>query len=383
MSGLGAWTSALGVFSVIGILVCGHYPRRLLGRVVPYLGFLTWIGISLGWALPDFWGVQNGILYILFGSLVIISGVVAGRDPGKTHELVRRCMLWIDSIALAIVLASLVVGGLPTAEGVWWFGPRGLALLGLIPLSWHLAGWYYGVRGSLIPVCLWLAAIALSLSRTATAVSLLLFGMTSLLQLRFRRTNPVWSTAVFLGLLIIAGAVVRYSDVFRGRLFGGDTALAIGTARINTEGRLELWDLVASSARRSPMIGNGLGSSQAVVNAAYPRFAGVGHPHNDYLRMWHDFGLIGLLLFVAALGGWLVVLFRRWYRAERWGSDSTQLELSATLGLLGVLLAMLTDNVIVYVFAMGPLGVLVGAGLGLRAHSVGPPIQNSRHAAGL
>jgi hypothetical protein len=38
--------------------------------------------------------------------------------------------------------------------------------------------------------------------------------------------------------------------------------------------------------------------------------------------------------------------------------------LAAALGVIGVLLAMLTDNVIVYVFVMGPLGVLLGAGLG-------------------
>jgi O-antigen ligase len=100
-----------------------------------------------------------------------------------------------------------------------------------------------------------------------------------------------------------------------------------------------------------------------VINAASE---GVGHPHNDYLRLWHDFGVVGLLLFLGAVGGWLVILFRNWYHAERSRVYSGQLFLAGALGLLGVLLAMVTDNVIVYVFVMGPLGVLVGAGLGLR-----------------
>lgn len=359
VSGLGALTIGLATFAAGGVLVCGRYPLRLVVRVLPYLGFLAWMGLSVAWAPPDFSGIQNGILYVLFGSLLLISGVVSARHPANAEELIHRCVLWIDCVALGIIVLVVVSRGLPTEDATsWWVGPRSIALLALIPLSWHLAGWYYGVRGSFIPTCLWLAAVVLSLSRTVTAISLVLLGMTCFFQLRFRLRNAASSMALFLVSLTIATALVLHSRTFRDRVFGGDVALQVGSARINTEGRMDMWQRVISSARESPIAGKGLGSSMAVL-------AGE-HPHNDYLRIWHDLGVVGLLFFLAAAGGWLVILFRSWYQAERHRSHSAQLELAGALGLLGVLLAMVTDNVIVYVFVMGPLGVLVGAGLGLR-----------------
>jgi O-antigen ligase len=138
----------------------------------------------------------------------------------------------------------------------------------------------------------------------------------------------------------------------------------VGSTRIDTSGRLEIWAAVIASAREDPVTGKGLGSSQVLLGAADPG-ASPEHPHNDYLRLWHDLGLVGLLLFLTAAGGWMVILLRSWYQAEQLGRGTAQLKLAAALGLLAVLLAMITDNVIVYVFVMGPLGVIVGAGLGL------------------
>lgn len=366
ISGLGVWTSVLAIFATGGLLSCGPYPKRLLLQVLPYFSLLAWAALSMIWAPPDFWGVQNGTLYALFGSLVVIAGAVSARHPFAAQLLIGRCILWIDCISLGIVLASVALWGLPVAPGTWLFGPRGFALLGLIPLSWHLAGWYSGARGSFILSCLWMIAIGLSLSRTAAAISLLLLGVTTCLSLRLRLRKALWSSGFLLMTLTAAGALVVFNDTFRDRVFGGDRALDVGFTAINTEGRLDIWKIVVSSALESPIVGKGLGSSQVVLNSRYPRLRGAVHPHNDYLRLWHDFGIVGLFLFLLSAGNWLLVLFHRWYHAERQTNRCGHVELAGLLALLGVLLAMVTDNVIVYVFTMGPLAVLVGAGMGFR-----------------
>jgi O-antigen ligase len=91
----------------------------------------------------------------------------------------------------------------------------------------------------------------------------------------------------------------------------------------------------------------------------------VRHPHNDYLRLWHDLGAVGLGLAAGALLLWLAALFRGWRRAARAGHPAQAVQLAAFLVLLELLLAMITDNVLIYPFFMGAAGILVGTAFGM------------------
>jgi O-antigen ligase len=132
---------------------------------------------------------------------------------------------------------------------------------------------------------------------------------------------------------------------------------------INVAGRVEAWDLVVRSARESRIVGKGIGSSNVLLMS---HFVGgsFDHPHNDYLRVWHDLGLIGLGLLLFALFSWASILAREWYHAERQGKPAACTELAGLLALLALMLAMVTDNPIVSTYIMAPTGILVGAGLG-------------------
>jgi hypothetical protein len=123
-----------------------------------------------------------------------------------------------------------------------------------------------------------------------------------------------------------------------------------------------MWPLTWHSFLESPWIGKGAGSAGKLV---FERTGRLSHPHNDYLRILHDFGLVGLLLW--ALG--FIILVRRTWRAWRHadvsGSQLAHVHLAAFLALAVVGIDMITSNPIVYIFIMGPLGVLVGSSLGL------------------
>jgi O-antigen ligase len=94
----------------------------------------------------------------------------------------------------------------------------------------------------------------------------------------------------------------------------------------------------------------------------------VGHPHNDYLRLWHDLGLVGLGLFVLALASWGLILARGVYPAVTRGGQAAYMELAGLLALLALTLAIVTDNALVYPAVMAPMGILIGAGLGTGSH---------------
>ena len=374
VSGLGALTIIQAALACGALLACRYLPTRVLFRVLPYLALLVWAGMTSLWAPPNFGGVQNALVYLLFGLLLVTAGSLSARNPLRMHQLIDRSVRWLDWVGLGLVVSNVVVNGLhnPAAES-WLVGPRSLALVGLLPLSWHLAQWYHNRGKSVLPACLWLSAIFVSQSRTTTAASLLLVTIVFVLQLQFRPRRTAGSLSLLVLSVAVVAATVLYAAPFRQRFLSDQAGPEVGSVRLKIAGRSEIWSAVVASARKSPVLGQGMGSSQTATVSEFGDL--IGHPHNDYLRVWHDLGAIGVSLFVLSLGCWFTILFRDWYWAERLRDTRAEMMLAAFLALLGVALGMVTDNAIIYPFVMGPLGVLLGAGLGARArlYTTHPP----------
>jgi O-antigen ligase len=369
LSGMGALTIVEVGMAGVGLLACHRYPKSLLLRTLPCLCFIAWIGLSVIWAPPRMGGMQNALVYILFGAMVLFGGTLTARNDWQIERLIDRGMLWISSVGLSLVAVELVLHGLPRdLEEGWWIGPRPLAILGLVVLSRYLARWYYGDKRARIWIVLWIAAIVMSISRAATATSLALVCVMVLAQMRFRRRRVAITLPVALGAVILVITLALTWTPFYERMFTGD-AVKVGQTSINVSGRVAMWTAVIESAREEPLIGKGLGSAQEVVGETFAHTRGqMLQPHDDYLRIWHDLGAIGLALFLAAGVVWMWLLGRRWYQAERTSRRGASLELTAFLTLLALSVVAFTDNPIVYQSVMGPAGLLVGAGLGARSY---------------
>jgi O-antigen ligase len=122
-----------------------------------------------------------------------------------------------------------------------------------------------------------------------------------------------------------------------------------------------MWAMLWDSAVREPVLGHGVATSSLMIDEYFP---GLGHPHNDYLRFFHDLGLVGLGLWLAFHVYAVLVLFLRARAALRAGSPDQGYHVVATLGLVALGLTMFTDNTVSYAFVMLPLGVMVGCSLG-------------------
>ncbi len=367
VSAMGFLTIALVCATAAAVIACRVYPRRLVFAVTPYGLFLAWVATSVLWAPLTVMGAQNGAVYLLFGLAVLLSGTIAARHPLAMEWTIDRGVRWIDRIGLSLVLASLLMLGLPEGDGGWFIGPRSFALLGLLPLSWHLAQWQAGVGRSGVLAWLWVTAIGLSLSRTATGVAVLYVGIIFVLQLQWSLRSLLLRTPALALAFGITAFIIMGHTPMAERLFTGDTSIEVGGVAVNASGRLNIWTAVSDSARQSPIVGKGLGSSQLAAGVL-----DIDHPHNDYLRVWHDFGYIGLAMLMATFFGWSVQLLRSWRKLSR-GGEPAPMQAAAFLALLGLLIVATTDNAIIYPFVMAPLGVLVGAGLGATAYGWGGP----------
>jgi O-antigen ligase len=130
---------------------------------------------------------------------------------------------------------------------------------------------------------------------------------------------------------------------------------------VNTSGRDRIWQSVSDSAAESPWFGKGPGSAGIAVNKVNKTI----HPHNDYLRLLHDFGKLGLGIWALGYGGLFVQALQNWYWAEKYDRMTAHVHAATVLAMLVVAFVMITDNVVVYLFAMAPLGILLGASIGI------------------
>jgi O-antigen ligase len=354
-----------------GLLLCRSYPRRLLLRLVPWLVFLLWIALQSVWSPPSSYGIQhiqvyiqNILVYSLFGLCLLIGGLLAARNPERTVHLIDWAVRWMSRLALALVGLSLLTRGLTE---IWLITQRTVAVVGLVPLSWYLMRLYFGVPHSWTPIVMWLGVLVLGSSRTASATAILLLTLVTLLKVWRQRTGAL--AAVSLVLFAAGGTAFLFLRVphYRDRLFTGDTGyISVGDVGINASGRIAMWKALAKSGRESPVFGKGVGSSGFF--ALDVSEGTMGHPHNDYMRMWYDLGFVGLGLFLWALVAWGAILARGWYRASIRERPAAYTELAGLLALLSLMLVMVTDNAIVYAGTMAAMGILIGAGLGTAAH---------------
>lgn len=348
-------------------LVCAVVPlffwaadARLLQAVPtllwPFLLFIVWGFLSMSWHPPTVPGLQSLLVPTVFLFLMALTYHHSRHAPPFAPRIMRLMPL-IATAPVALYGLSMVLDR--RIESFLLMGARSFALYALICLAWHLASWRYGHPRGLLGSLFTVAVIGLSLSRTALASALLLFPLA-----RMSLKNR-WGVVPVLLLVVLLGGglyqAVYLIEPLRARFLEGDTSLSIGGVAINATGRTGVWQAVMSSAWQAPLVGQGIGSADEVVDRVLP---GLGHPHCDYLRLFHDLGLLGL---GAWLIGYLLLLratARAWAHAERASDPMAVLHLTAFLSLLGIAMGMATDNPIVYWFLMAPLGIIVGTSLG-------------------
>lgn len=371
---ISALLTGLESLSLVALLLhTPRYGRAVINRAAPYFAFVAWSALTLAWAAPSLDGLQNLSVYFNVACCLTLGGTLSAQDAAGAESIIGIGIRRASVTLWAAVAINLLWHGLPLVDdpqGVPWFmSPRSIALVGVVCTAWYLAAWVAGRRRAGMAALMWLAVIAITMSRTAFATAIVCSLVAVTFQIWFRPSRVLRIAPHLIAASVIAALAIAGSIEFRAktmdRLFGGDASIQVGGLRINAMGRLEFWRMTAESAREQPVLGKGLGSASVLVKT---HFANVGHPHNDYLRIWHDTGVIGLGLFMVAVLTWLSIVFRRALHAARGCGGRPILPLAGALSLIGMLIPMATDNLVAYGFVMAPIALVTGAALGLRNH---------------
>jgi O-antigen ligase len=372
----GAWITALLCVSGLAILLTptGLQTLRLVRSAVWPMGvLLVWSSLSLLWSTDVVAGLQN---VLAFGALLAVTFVTASavRTGAIGAERVNRLLAVAFALAALLYLAGVVHSGLGSDSLV---GSRSFALVGFIGVCWACGALReHRIRTSLVGLLCLLCTVA-SLSRLAVIGSLIVLFFSSA---DFDRFVTIARSASLVGAVVVVGYIgYAYTNPLKARFTGGDITHVHGLA-ISANGRGRIWRVVWTSTRSALITGRGAGSADGLVARLFKPAA--EHVHDDYLRLLHDYGVPGLALWtlgVVRLFRWAAV--RKSRRQTLFTSDESILLVGAQLGILALALAMVTDNPLLYTFVTTPVGILVGAAIGIRHGKLSASAAMSSHPA--
>ncbi|MBK9180787.1 MAG: O-antigen ligase family protein [Acidimicrobiales bacterium] len=372
-----AVTVGVGAAAWLVVLVHSRLPAGTGRVVVALMGLSVWCGLSMAWSIAGFSGAQLVFALTSFAGLVAVGSIAGSRLDARFDALLRRALVVAGIVLVVLWLQTAYVGipGLPAVSD------RGAATTAVVLVAGLMARVRLGDRTAVLVSMALIAVTGLSLSRAGLVAALVV----AILAVP-RRT---WGERARLMVLVVTAAIalvvlVNHFAPLHDRFFTGDLSGEVAGVRFNVSGRIAFWDIAADTWRESPIGGRGLGAVTSRIAEQFPdNFATIGHPHNDYLRLMGDTGLVGLGLFVAFAVSTVAGLrvpapsTRRARRAANRTVAPGEVDVvAARLVLLGVLILMVTDNVITYSFVLSPAGVLIGVGLGRaawrRAHLARP-----------
>ncbi|MCE5272958.1 O-antigen ligase family protein [bacterium] len=264
---------------------------------------LTLLGVLVaGWGLIRYFAVSQGLLSRLGNESV---GATA---PYVNHNHFAGC--------LELTLA---------------------AGAGLFAANWGRSRIEFGV---LLGAGLVLIFVALlfSLSRGGILSLLAAAGVPALVYLARSRERLSFSPVLVLVIFTLGYLWVLQTDRVEARL----KTLGDERTMLTLNSRTTAWRSALAAIRERPLAGYGPGNFASV----YPRFRESGlamffdYAHNDYLQLWVEYGLAGVLLVLAGLGSFLSGLGRLLFKA--W-EPRDYLSLGLGVGILALVLHSVAD----------------------------------------
>ncbi len=359
VSANGFLTVLYGAVAVLLLAMRRNVPRQVQAAVRPGAVFVAWAIASILWNTGrSVETIQNICVLVLFVAAIVVIGSQSA-NSGTVPVLLMKQLPWALYLSTTIFVSTIF--------HLYGVQPRLYALYASVGVMWFAAGWRFHERRAKAITLAIVFCIGWSLSRTSLISCILVLPWVVALRVKSLKgwLRPI-ATLLTLGAVTIA-AILSVPSLQKRFTEEGDQGVTVSGTAISTQGRAQIWVAVFKDAMLSPIMGHGAGSATDLVTKQFG--ASIAQPHNDYLRIFHDYGLVGITLWVV----FVIYLFssmRRQYRvAKSSGNINRQRNVVAAVsGMVMVLLSMTTDNIIIYPGPMFLEAILLGAALGTGAN---------------
>ena len=358
VSGLGAASAVVCGLALLFWLRRPMFAQLHLPVLLPLLMFGIYAAGSLMWFSPTTKGLQVLCVLLAFVAVTLLCAREVENDPAFA-SLLHRTADAATLFAVCVYGLSVPLFGMENNELMM---PRPFALFALVGVARQVAVWQSGNWKGLLRAGLIIVIIYLSVSRTAMVAGMLMIPFAALI--RGDKKGIFYSLAAGVVGAVALGLGIMLSPKMQERFFGLDASMNVGGVAVNASGRTAMWEMLWNDAFKTPILGRGVGSSSLLIDDFFP---GLGHPHNDFLRFFYDFGVIGLGLWLVFHIVATITVFVRARRAARVKSADLEIHLVPMMLLVVLVPAMLTDNPVGYYFVMVPLAVMLGCSLGVHS----------------
>jgi len=358
-----------------------HIPRELRW----YLVFVGFLALTLTYSSARLDGLRL-VVKMIYPVLIFFVTIRFLRKPKQMDSALNY---WITGGVIATVIGILMYTFRGPSAFMWGDDLRySSGLIKASPFSMYMmalfficyAAWRTTGKHRYVPL-VFLFGLQAMIAQTRITWGALLVGLLVLELSIQRKSGKLLRAPLAVGALaLILGCLVWSSPQLQHRFFSNEfdpRASALDLIQnLNLSGREAVWGIVyVDYLSHSPWLGQGPGTSEAFLRDYDPFGSGV--PHNEYLRLLHDTGLIGVSLFLIGLGG----LFRFHFVLRRWVVSPRQSMFSATaLALLvGYVIEAITDNPLDYYLLFSQYVFFT---LGLAMNAAHDEMQNANDPPG-
>jgi O-antigen ligase len=336
---ISGWAWAVPLMLSVFIII-----RRPSRMTFPIFVWIPWICIVV------FYFVNSGFSY-LQRNIMLVSPIIVGMavSAGRIRESQLKDFLALTTILLVALLLAVAIktgfiftGILPPISGLATQSMTAALLCCIFAVGYSMnkrRSLFQWIIGATIPF--------IALTRTAIAVA----GLT--IPLTFAALGAK-KRIVFLIIIGVVSISLFYTERIQKKMFYSGTGtlqdVRLSNPDFFTTGRSRLWDLMIEEIKLKPFWGHGGNASEDFVLSV--TWGILTHPHNDWLRLLYDYGLVGTSIFVICIVLQVVHLLKR---ATRTFGESRILLYAGASSFLPFVLLMFTDNIILYAAFFGNL----------------------------
>lgn len=349
----------LELFCLLGLFVVKNKPVWSLSSII-YIFYIIWLFIGLSYTESISYGIRV-ILKYLYPLLIMLFA----------SSVVRNWEVYIKSVkgARLIALISLMFVFIPfiafLVPGVFWYGTaRAINYISITILSLGLYFYFDRNKKNLFFTVLFTLPCIIWVFRTSimgTVFALMLFSF-----FRYKlKSLPV----IFL-IFVLGISSVFFIPAIKEKMFKTENLTVqdfidgkISKDDLDSNARFAMWEYLEDKFyNNSIILGSGTGSVQ---NHMYNNFlfGGLKVPHNDFVQIRCDNGLIGYILYLMIVISAVIHSFIIYNRYKHPVLKLSSIVAGSTIA--GVVLTMVSDNVVNYSMAtlsypFGFYGMMLG-----------------------
>jgi len=321
---------------------------KCLPFILPYFLFVTFDTLGFLWGSLSISVIQNWVVWV--GGFLVFVCFASIREVGR-YVGAFNIIIKISFLPYSIFMSVLMLMGKDDPASVQ---------LTLIFFSFFCSKFILTRSINSLIALLFLVLVPIfTASRIVLIAELVAGGYVFLMLEKYRlapKESPFKWILPFASFFLILGVMFfafSSSKNMEEANFNGDNALQVGSVNISTAGRLYWWERSFKSAMIRPFFGHGTDGSPEMLASRQWK-----HPHNDYLRIFHHLGLVGLFLWAI----FILKILQVSYRGLRYTQNLSfqHVYLTGHLSIVFMSIVMFTDNTITYSYILFPCLAVLG-----------------------